>query len=300
MTGSKIGWLGTGEMGARIVRRLAEQGYGVVAWNRTRSRAAVLEDVGVTIVESPRDVAQAASVTFAMLTDAQAVREVLIGADGVIEGLQPGSIIVDMSTIAPEAARAIAAEVAAAGGTMLACPVSGGIGAVATGDLSLMVSGDRAAVDAVTPILGAIGKRVAYMGDGEQALIMKIAINLSLAVQMLAFSEGVLLAELNGISRADAVDAMLNSAITSPMLRHRGPAVLPGALPDPAWFNCRMMQKDLLLALELARASSLPMPTTSLLNEWMSACRGSGEGDEDFSVVFHVLAGLAGVGDKGG
>jgi len=297
VTGSEIGWLGTGEMGARIVQRLAGLNHRVVVWNRTRSRAAALEGPNVRIADSPREVAAAVTVIFAMLTDAQAVRDVVSGADGLVGAMQPGTILVDMSTIAPQASGAIAAEVAAAGGTMLACPVSGGIGAVAGGDLSLMVSGDRAAADAVTPIMSAIGKRVAYMGDGEQALIMKIAINLSLAVQMLAFSEGVLLAELNGISRADAVDAMLHSAISSPMIRHRGPAVLPGALPDPAWFNCRMMQKDLLLALELARASSLPMPSTSLVNEWMSACRGSGRGEEDFSVVFHVLGGLAGVQD---
>jgi 3-hydroxyisobutyrate dehydrogenase-like beta-hydroxyacid dehydrogenase len=295
VSGDVIGWLGTGEMGGRIVRRLAEQGCTVLAWNRTRDRAAALESAGVDVVASPREVARRANAIFAMLTDARAVREVITGEDGVIAGLTPGTIVVDMSTIDPASSRAIAAEVARAGGMMLDCPVSGGIGAVASGDLSLMIGGDRAAADVVRPILDIIGKRVNYMGDNGQALVMKIAINVSLAVQMLAFSEGVLLAELNGVDRAEAVEAMLGSAVSSPMLRHRGPAVLPGALPDPAWFNCSMMQKDLLLALDLARASALPMPSTALVNEWMTACRGSGLGGEDFSVVFHALAAQAGV-----
>jgi 3-hydroxyisobutyrate dehydrogenase-like beta-hydroxyacid dehydrogenase len=286
-------------MGGRIVRRLVDQGHRVMAWNRTRDKLAALESPEVEVAESPRALAERCTVIFSMLTDAAAVRAVMTGPGGVIEGLQPGSIIVDMSTIAPEACRSIASAVAAAGGTMLDCPVSGGVGAVATGDLSLMISGERAAFEAVEPILGVIGRRVSYMGALGQALIMKIAINVSLAVQMLAFSEGVLLAELNGISREDAVDAMVNSAIASPMVKHRGPAVLPGALPNPAWFNCGMMQKDLLLALELARASQLPMPSTALVNEWMSACRGSGEGAEDFSVVFHVLARLTPLADSG-
>jgi 3-hydroxyisobutyrate dehydrogenase-like beta-hydroxyacid dehydrogenase len=279
-------------MGGRIVRRLIDQGYEVVVWNRTRAKAIALEPVGADVADSPRSLAARTTVTFTMLTDASAVDDVLTAPDGLLEGLQAGSIVVDMSTIAPEASRAFSKLVSAAGGALLDCPVSGGVGAVATGELSLMISGDRDAVESIRPILDAMGKRVAYMGANGQALIMKIAINASLAVQMLAFSESVLLAELNGISRSDAVDAMLSGAVGSPMLRHRGPAVLPGALPDPAWFNCRMMQKDLQLALELARTSELPMPSTTLVNDWMSACRGSGEGDEDFSVVFHVLARL--------
>jgi 3-hydroxyisobutyrate dehydrogenase-like beta-hydroxyacid dehydrogenase len=297
VTASKVGWLGTGEMGGLIARRLAEQGCSVVAWNRTRERAAALEPLGVEVVDTPHEVAERTTAIFAMLTDARAVREVITGAAGVLSGLMPGAIVVDMSTIAPDASRALAAEVAAAGGVMLDCPVSGGIGAAPSGDLSLMVGGDRDAADTVRPILDIIGKRVTHMGDNGQALVMKIAINVSLAVQMLAFSEGVLLAELNGVERSVAVEATLNSAVSSPMLRHRGPAVLPGALPDPAWFNCGMMQKDLLLALEMARASGLPMPSTALVNEWMTACRGSGRGSEDFSVVFHALAEQAGVSE---
>ncbi len=290
-----IGWIGLGEMGGRIVHRLLGENEAVVGWNRTRSRADWLEPSGLQVAETPRAVAERAKVVFSMLTDARAVQEVVHGEDGLLAGLQDGGILVEMSTIDPDASRALAQEVKDAGGQMLDCPVSGGVGAVAGGDLSLMVGGDEAALEAVRPILDVIGKRVTHIGPNGQALVMKIAINLSLAVQMIAFSEGVLLAEKSGITREKAVEALLNSAVSSPMLRHRGPAVLAGALPDPAWFNCSMMQKDLLLALKLGREVQVTMPTTAFANELMTAGRGMGVGGEDFSVVFHVLARLSGV-----
>ena len=293
----RIGWIGFGEMGGRIVHRLLDQGQDVVGWNRTASKTSSHEPLGLVVAASPRAVAEQATIVFSMLTDTAAVRECVLGEEGILAGLAPGSTIVEMSTIDPQASRALADEVRAAGSQLLDCPVSGGVGAVASGDLSLMVGGDEAAFEAVRPTLEIIGKRVTHVGENGQALVMKIAINLSLAVQMIAFSEGVLLAEKSGITREKAVEAMVNSAIASPMIRHRGPAVLHGALPDPAWFDCSMMQKDLLLAMSLGRERTVPLPTTALANEWMTACRGSGVGEEDFSVVFHVLARLAGVGD---
>jgi 3-hydroxyisobutyrate dehydrogenase-like beta-hydroxyacid dehydrogenase len=284
-------------MGGRIVARLLGQGESVVGWNRTRSKADWLEPLGLEVVPTPRAVAEQASIVFSMLTDAKAVQEVVRGDEGLLAGMREGSILVEMSTIDPDASRALAREVQSAGGRMLDCPVSGGVGAVAGGDLSLMVGGDETTVEAVRPTLDVIGKRVSHVGDNGQALVMKIAINLSLAVQMTAYSEGVLLAEKSGIPREKAVEALLNSAVASPMLRHRGPAVLAGQLPDPAWFNCRMMQKDLLLALELARQCEVTLPTTALANQLMTAGRAMGVGEEDFSVVFHVLARLSGLRD---
>jgi 3-hydroxyisobutyrate dehydrogenase-like beta-hydroxyacid dehydrogenase len=284
-------------MGGRIVARLLGQGESVVGWNRTRSKADWLQPLGLEVVPTPRAVAEQASIVFSMLTDAKAVQEVVRGDEGLLAGMREGSILVEMSTIDPDASRALAREVQSAGGRMLDCPVSGGVGAVAGGDLSLMVGGDETTVEAVRPTLDVIGKRVSHVGDNGQALVMKIAINLSLAVQMTAYSEGVLLAEKSGIPREKAVEALLNSAVASPMLRHRGPAVLAGQLPDPAWFNCRMMQKDLLLALELARECEVTLPTTALANQLMTAGRAMGVGEEDFSVVFHVLARLSGLRD---
>jgi 3-hydroxyisobutyrate dehydrogenase-like beta-hydroxyacid dehydrogenase len=291
----QLGWIGLGEMGSRIVERLLGQGHDVVGWNRTRAKAERLEPLGLELARSPREVAERAPFVFSMLTDTAAVREVLRGDAGVLAGLGPGSMLVEMSTIDPQASRELAGEVERAGGRMLDCPVSGGVGAASTGELSLMAGGDEAALEAVRPILDAIGRRLDYMGGNGQALVMKLAINLSLAVQMIAFSEGVLIAEKSGIAREKAVDALRGSAVGSPMLQHRGVAVLPGALPDPAWFSCEMMQKDLRMALDLGGEREVPLPTASLANEWMTACRGFGVGEEDFAAVFHVLARLAGL-----
>ncbi|MGH7873371.1 MAG: NAD(P)-dependent oxidoreductase, partial [Candidatus Binatia bacterium] len=143
------------------------------------------------------------------------------------------------------------------------------------------------------PILQVIGPKVTHVGANGLAVAMKIATNLSLAVQMLAFSEGVLLAEKSGIARETAVEVLLNSVIASPMVKYRGPFVL--RMPDEAWFNVNMMQKDLLLALELGRQLAVPLPTTAITNEMLTTARGMGLADKDFATLFEALARMAGM-----
>ena len=156
-----------------------------------------------------------------------------------------------------------------------------------------MVGGRRETFDRLKPILEDIGPKVTYVGDNGLALSMKIATNLSLAVQMLAFSEGVLLAEKSGIKREVAVDVLTNSAVASPMIKYRGPFVL--TMPEEAWFDVNMMQKDMMLALDMGRALDVPLPTTAVSNEFLTAARGMGFEKKDFAVVFDVLAQMAGV-----
>jgi 3-hydroxyisobutyrate dehydrogenase-like beta-hydroxyacid dehydrogenase len=156
-----------------------------------------------------------------------------------------------------------------------------------------MVGGDEDAFAQVEPILRDIGPTVTHIGGNGQALLMKIAINLSLHVQMVAFSEGVLLAEKDGIPREVAVEAMLNSVIASPMIKYRGPMILEQ--PEEAWFNVNMMQKDMNLALEAGRRLDVPMPTTAVSNELLTAARGMGLEEYDFAIVFEVLAQMAGL-----
>ena len=175
---------------------------------------------------------------------------------------------------------------------MLDAPVSGSVITLEKGKLSIMVGGDADVVQRVDPVLRAIGPVVTHVGGNGQAVLMKIAVNLNLAVQMLGFSEGVLLAEKGGIERKTAVDVMLRSVIASPMVEYRGPFVLEQ--PDEAWFDCSMMQKDLQLALELARTEAVPMPTTAATNEMLTAARGMGLGHHDFAVMFQALARMAG------
>jgi 3-hydroxyisobutyrate dehydrogenase-like beta-hydroxyacid dehydrogenase len=156
-----------------------------------------------------------------------------------------------------------------------------------------MVGGSEGAFRRAKPVLEAIGPRVIHVGPSGTAVTMKIAVNLSLAVQMLAFSEGVLLAEKSGIPREKAVEVMLASVIASPMVAYRGPLVL--GHPDEVWFDCHMMQKDMNLALELGQQLEVPLPTTAATNELLTAANGMGLGGRDFAVLFDVLAALSGV-----
>jgi 3-hydroxyisobutyrate dehydrogenase-like beta-hydroxyacid dehydrogenase len=183
--------------------------------------------------------------------------------------------------------------VAELGAQMLDAPVSGAPLTVEQGQASLMVGGDRDTFERVKPILLAIGSRATYIGPNGLAVSMKIAVNISVAVQLLAYSEGVVLAEKSGISREIAVEVMTNSVIASPLLKYRGPFVLQ--LPDKAWFDCAMMQKDLQLALDLGRAVAAPLPTTAVTNELLTAARALGLAQEDMAAVFNVLAGMAGL-----
>jgi 3-hydroxyisobutyrate dehydrogenase-like beta-hydroxyacid dehydrogenase len=228
-----------------------------------------------------------------MVSDTAAVQAVAGGDDGILAGLGPDKVYVDMSTASPANARALAEQVASVGAQMLDAPVSGTSITVDQGKASLLVGGDDEAFRRARPILEAIGPKVFHMGGNGSAVAMKIAINLSLAVQMLAFSEGVLLAEKTGISRETAVEAMLGSVIASPMVAYRGPLVL--GHPDEVWFDCHMMQKDLNLALELGRELDVPLPTTAVTNEFLTAANGMGIGEKDFAVLFDVLAAMSGV-----
>ncbi len=290
---TKIGFVGLGVMGSRIAKRLLDAGYQVAGYNRTRSKANWLEQAGMQWASSPRQAAQDADFVFSMVTNTKALQAVTQGTDGILAGLRPGSVYIDMSTASPAASRSLAEQVAAQGSVMLDAPVSGSVITLEEGKLSIMVGGDSQAFERVKPLLLAIGPKVNHVGPNGLAVTMKIAINLSLAVQMLAFSEGILLAEKSGIPRNVAVEVMLNSVIASPMVKYRGPFVLE--LPEEAWFDVNMMQKDMNLALELGQQLDVPLPTTAATNEFLTAARGMGLAKEDFAVIFQVLAHLAGV-----
>jgi 3-hydroxyisobutyrate dehydrogenase-like beta-hydroxyacid dehydrogenase len=290
---ANLGFVGLGVMGSEMVNRLLGKGHSVTGYNRTRSKAEWLIKKGMKWAGSPRAVAAAADVTFSMVTNSAALQAIVEGPDGMLASLGAGKILVDMSTVSPTFSRSIAAKVREKGADMVDAPVSGSVITLQQGKLSVMVGGHAATFERVKPLLYDIGPKVTHVGDNGLALVMKIATNLSLAVQMMAFSEGVLLAEKSGISREIAVDVLTHSVIASPMVQYRGPFVLK--MPDEAWFNVNMMQKDMLLALELGRQLDVPMPTTAVSNEFLTAARGMGLVEKDFAVVFDVLAQMSGV-----
>jgi len=288
-----LGFVGLGTMGSRMAQRLLDAGHTVVGYNRTRDKAKPLVDRGMRLADSPRAVSAATEVVFSMVTDPVALRAVALGADGLVAGLRSGAAYVDMSTVSPSATRELGAAVEARGATMLDAPVSGSIATLEQGKLAIMVGGDPGVLERVRPYLAAIGPTITYVGALGLAVTMKLAINLSLGVQMLAFSEAVLLAEKGGVARERAVEALLKSVAASPMLQYRGPFVLK--MPETPWGSARMMEKDLQLALDLGRAAGVPLPSAALTHELYTAARALGLGEEDMAVAFEVLARLGGL-----
>src|SRR6202163_485529 len=271
---AKLGFVGLGVMGSEMVLRLLEKGHTVIGYNRTPSKAARLTEKGMTLAASPKQVAAASDFTFSMVTNSAALGAIVEGPDGLLAGLAAGKTLIDMSTVSPEFSRSVAAKVRAKGADMIDAPVSGSVITLQQGKLSVMVGGRKETFNRLKPLLDDIGPKVTYVGDNGVALSMKIALNLQLAVQMMAFCEGVLLAEKSGISREVAVDVMIHRAIASPMIVYRGPFVLQQ--PEEAWFDCNMMQKDMLLAMELGRKLNVPLPTTAISNEFLTEARGMG------------------------
>jgi len=290
---ANLGYVGLGVMGGRMAERLMGRGHTVTGYNRTRAKAQWLIDKGLRWAETPRDVVASSDVTFTMVTDSHALEAIADGPDGLLAGIGPGKVLIDMSTVSPTTSRDLAARVRASGADMVDCPVSGSVLTLEQGKLTMMVGGERAVYERVLPLLLDIGPKATYVGGHGLAVSMKIALNLSIGVQLLAFSEGILLAEKSGIDRKTAVEVFTNSALASPMLGYRGPFVLN--LPDEAWFNVRMMQKDTTLALEMGRTLGVTLPTTAIANEFLTAARGLGLEEKDCAAVFHVLARLAGV-----
>ena len=290
----EIGFIGLGDMGQGIVPRLLAAGHGVTGWNRTASKAEPLTELGMVWADTPAGVARASELVFSIVTDAAAVLTVALGGDGVVAGLDAGSVYLDMSTIDPEVSREINGQFAAAGLTMLDAPISGSPITLKQGSASIMVGGDRAAFERVEPVLHDIGSKVSYIGGSGAAMQMKVAINLTLIVEMVAFCESVALAEKGGVARDVAVDAMLKSVVASPVMGYRGPFILEGNMPDKPLADVTLQQKDMILALDVARRQGSPAPLGAVANELLNACRGLGIDHRDFVTVFDVYRLLGG------
>jgi 3-hydroxyisobutyrate dehydrogenase-like beta-hydroxyacid dehydrogenase len=287
-----IGIVGLGEMGSGFADRLLDAKHEVVGWNRTRSKGERLLTKGLRWAESPRAVAERSDVVLTMVTNDDALAAVTEGTDGVLAGIR-GKVLVEMSTVSAARVKELARRTASNGGALLDAPVLGSQVSLAQGKLLIMVGGDPAVLARVRSALEVIGPKVFHVGEVGQAKVMKIALNLSLATQILALSEGLLLAVKSGIPRDVALDVMLGGAAASPMLQYRAPLIK--AQPEKAWFDCTMMQKDVELALALGRELGVPLPTTDTSNTWLTAARGQGLAHHDFSILYYVLAHAAGV-----
>jgi 3-hydroxyisobutyrate dehydrogenase-like beta-hydroxyacid dehydrogenase len=289
-----LGFVGLGAMGQVIVPRLIAAGHAVTGWNRTRERAEPLIKLGMRFAETPRAVAENSEIVFSIVTDSKALRAVAVGPDGVVSGLRKGGIFIDMSTIEPDASRAIAAEFAKAGKFMLDGPISGSPVTVKQGNASIMIGGDEDAFERAKPVLLAIGPKLTRIGANGLACQMKICVNLLLMVEVIAFGEAVALAEKGGVERPVALDAILKSVAASPVLGYRGPFILEGGMPEVPLADVTLQQKDMILALTLGRELGSPVPLAAAANEMMNACRGLGIDGNDFVVAHQVYRRLGG------
>lgn len=282
-------------MGSRIAARLLAAGHEVHGWNRTPGKAAELVAAGLVEEDSPAAVARAADVVFSMVTDTAAVQAIVEGEDGLLVGVRGGGIVVEMSTVDPAESARLAEGFTARDAFLLDAPVSGSIATLLAGELSIMVGGDEGAYERVRPLLLEIGPKVMRIGGNGQALLVKLAINNTLVAEMVAFCENVAMAEKGGVEREVAVEALLQSVVSSPMLRYRGPFVLEGNMPAEAWSNVNLQQKDMTLGLATGKRLATPLPTSTAANELLTAARGMGLEQYDFAVVYEVFRALNGL-----
>ena len=291
----RVAFLGLGDMGQVIVPRLLAAGHRVVGWNRSPGRAEPLIALGMEVASTPAVAAAGADVVLSIVTDAAAVESVALGPDGVIEGLGPEAVYLDMSTITPETSRRVSAAFAARGLAMLDAPISGSPVTVVQGKASLMIGGDPDALDRVRDVLLAIGPRITHIGPSGTAVQAKLSVNLLLMVQVIAFGEAVALAEKGGVDRERVVEAILGSVAASPVLAYRGPFVLEGNMPAKPLADVTLQQKDMVLVLEQARRLGAPTPLAAAANELMNACRGLGIDANDFVVAHRAYLTLGGL-----
>jgi 3-hydroxyisobutyrate dehydrogenase-like beta-hydroxyacid dehydrogenase len=284
---SRIGMVGLGQMGGELAGRLLAVGHEVHGTNRTAAKAQPLIARGLKWHDTPREVAGAADVVISMVTNDTALQEITGGPDGILAGLSPRQVYVDMSSVSPRASSQVAERVRSAGAVMLDAPVSGSVPQVEQGTLSIMVGGDDATFQRVEPLLRQLGQTVTRVGDNGAGALLKLAINISLAVQTLAFSEGLLLAERGGIDPRLAAQVMSSSAIGSPMLKTRIPLLLN--LPDSAWFTIRLMHKDIRLALDEAQRLAVALPSAAAAAGMLTKASELGYAERDIAALHDVL-----------
>ena len=284
-----IGFIGLGKMGGNMAARYLDAGYTVYGEARNRNDARWLIDQGLRWVDTPREVAQAADIVMTSLPNDDVVRSVASGTEGILTGLGEGKTWADLSTISPRASRELAAQVRneGRGAQMLDTPVSGSVPQVQSGTLTIMVGGDEDAFRRVEPVLRVLGTPE-YVGENGQGLVLKLAINISLAVRMLAFSEGLLLAERDGIDAHRAAEIMTESAIGSPMLKARVPLVLDK--PEETWFDVSLMHKDIRLALATARERGVPLPSANVADKVLTEATEAGYEHHDIASMYEVLS----------
>jgi len=283
-----FGWIGTGKMGYPMAARLIGAGVGVTVYNRTRAKA---EPLGVTVVDSPAELA-GRDIVYTCVTDDTAFLETITGANGVLSGDAAPKVLIDSSTVSPEASEQVRSAAAAKGAAFLAAPISGNGNAVKAGKATLGVSGPRDAYDMVEPYLAQIGAGVTYLGEGDASRLAKLAHNVLLAVEAQCLAEITVLAERGGVARHAFLDYLNKSVMGSIFTAYKTPALVN--LDFTATHTCKMLRKDVELALTAARSMEVPMPITNHTRDIIQTLIGNGHGDSDFAALIELQAKASG------
>jgi 3-hydroxyisobutyrate dehydrogenase-like beta-hydroxyacid dehydrogenase len=287
----KIGFVGLGRMGSLMALNLIRAGYPVTVYNRTPEKTKPLAEAGATVAGSLAEAAKNAEIVITMVSDSAALQEVVLGPGGLLDSLQPGAVLIDMSTVDPKVSRELAEAVRARGAHMLDAPVSGSTMMAEQGSLSIMVGGEESIHEQVREVLLKMGSRTTHVGPNGAAASLKLAVNIIIGVTMEVLAESVVLAERAGVPPEIAVEVLSNSAVASPFLKYKAPQLLQPL--GPAAFTASMMQKDFTMALQMAREVGVPLPTAATANEVLTMARGLGLGDYDMAAVTNVIRQLS-------
>lgn len=288
----KIGFVGLGRMGSPMALNLVRAGYPVTVYNRTPEKTGPLADAGAAVAGSLAEAASNAEIVITMVSDSAALQEVVLGPAGLLDSLQPGAVLIDMSTVDPKVSRQVAEAVRARGAHMLDAPVSGSTMLAEQGALSIMVGGEESVHERVREVLLKMGGRTTHVGPNGAAASLKLAVNIIIGVTMEVLAESVVLAQRAGVAPEIAVEVLSNSAVASPFLKYKAPQLLQPL--GPAAFTASMMQKDFTMALQMARETGVPLPATAAANEVLTMARGLGLGEYDFAAVTTVIRQLSG------
>ena len=281
-----MGLIGLGNMGTAIAERVLEAGYPLVVQNRSLEKAAPYVDRGATLADTPTELAEEVDVVLTSLADDEAFEHV---AEKVLAAAHPASVLVDLSTVSPAASARVASLADEASVDYLRAPVSGNPSVVRAGNLTLIVSGPREALDRVEPVLRAIGPAIHYVGDAEQARVVKLAINLMIAGLAELMSEAVVLGEMSGVSREALLEVMGSSAVGAPFVKYKTEPLL--ADDFSATFTTALMEKDIDLVLDAARQSEVELPLAQHLKALLRAAVEAGYADDDFMALYLHLRG---------
>jgi 3-hydroxyisobutyrate dehydrogenase-like beta-hydroxyacid dehydrogenase len=283
----KVAVLGLGLMGAPIAERVLAAGHDLTVYNRTPEKGDGLVAAGAVRAESPRDLLAGSDVCITMIADDAALESVTLGQGGVLEGARPGTVLVDMSTVSVDASCRVADVAAAREVAYLRAPVSGNPGVVRAGNLTIVVSGPTAAFERLAELLRAIGPNVYHVGEGEEARVVKLALAIMIAGTAELMAEAMLLGEAGGVSRADLLEVMGNSAVGSPFVKYKTGPLLQDDYS--ATFTSSMMKKDIGLCLALAGSGRRSFPVTRELDRLLGETIAADHADSDFMTIFLTL-----------